>query len=441
MGICQMRLLVRSLVIIMVVSDLCSFFNSTFKGVNNMARLTHSNYDSTMAAMNFTPSLQQLVSMGAEIGLPEWYMIMLIGTTEGEGYVYDYYLNYEWACTVINYILESYDLRWNDKTWVYNYIRGWDDETVRPGDLNYYSEYRVTQRYYNCTADNRKVVYLAMMNRDRNTRACSGDYYDGGYYAYYTSAQYPAVSVWYLTGGTIVDDSGVTPGGGSTFTFTERLTSPEGEYSPCYMTTSVNEYLGVFDSTHWNTCRAGSPMLTGATSLANCTGYAEGRSLEAYCEGTGYDPVQTGTQPWLIFSSHNAAEWYDVAEQSGVFTVNPTVPAPGAIMVWGPDWAPASAAGHVAFVESVVDNDTLIVTESGFDGIAGRTWLRQNRYRGNDGLWSGDLFNMGGYSWLGFIYNLGGFTPVPPTPTPGKSKSKIIYQRNWNNHTFRRLLG
>ena len=434
-----MRLLAKSLIIIIVVSALCSFFNSTFKGVK-MARLTHSNYDSTMAAMNFTPSLQQLVSMGAEIGLPEWYMIMLIGTTEGEGYVYDYYLNYEWACTVINYILESYDLRWQDKTWAYNYMRGWDDETVRPGDLNHYSEYQVTQRYNNCTADNRKVVYLAMMNRDRNTRACSGDYYDSGYYAYYTSAQYPNVSVWYLTGGTIVDDSGLVPGGG-TISFTERTSSPEGTNNPCYMTTGAADHStpGIVTIGSWNTCITGSPTLSGATALSNCTGYAQGRALEIYNECMNYNPDNTGTHPFTMFNG-DAGLWYGVAQNYG-FSVNPTTPAPGSIMVWGQ----TGNAGHVAIVEQVIDSDTLISSESAWDGWRfGGYWCRMTRTR-SGGIWNGDLWpDMGGagYYFQGFILNPANpGPPVPPTPTPGKSKSNIIYQRNWNNHTFRRLLG
>ncbi len=426
-----MRLLAKSLIIIIVVSALCNFFNANFKGYD-MARLTHSNYDSTMAAMNFTPSLQQLVSMGAEIGLPEWYMIMLIGTTEGEGYIYDYYLNYEWACTVINYILESYDLRWQSKSWAYNYMYGWDGGT---GDENYYSEYRVTQRYYNCTADNRKVVYLAMMNRDCNTRACSGDYYDGGYYAYYTSAQYPDVSVWYLTGAIIVDDSGVTPGG--TISFTERTSSPAGFYNPCYMT---NLY-GASWTDHWNTCiygdYQGSPV-AGADVLANCTGYAQGRALEIYNECMGYNPAQTQTHPFVGLNG-NAREWYPLAPSLGLAVS--TDPAPGAIICWTEGIDPDSVFGHVGVVESVEDQNTIITTESGYGAIAGQDWISQTRvFDGSN--WLGNLATMGGYTFQGFILNPASpGPPVPPTPTPGKSKSNIIYQRNWNNHTFRRLLG
>lgn len=427
-----MRLLVRSLIIIIVVSALCSFFNSTFKGVK-MARLTHANYDSTMAAMNFTPSLQQLVSMGAEIGLPEWYMIMLIGTTEGEGYIYDYYLNYEWACTVLNYVLESYDTNWNDKTYVYNTMYGWDGGV---GDENYYSEYRVTQRYYNCTADNRKVVYLAMMNRDRNTRACSGDYYDSGYYAYYTSAQYPAISVWYLTGAAIVEDSGVVPGGG-TISFTERTSSPAGTFNPCYMT---NLY-GASWTGHWNTCiygdYHGSPVV-GADVLANCTGYAQGRVLEIYNECMEYNPAQTGTHPFTGLNG-NAREWYPLAPSLGLSVS--TDPAPGAIICWTEGTDPDSVFGHVGVVERVEDQNTIITTESGYGAIAGQEWISQTRIL-SGGNWLGNLATMGGYTFQGFILNPASpGPPVPPTPTPGKSKSKIIYQRNWNNYTFRRLLG
>ena len=250
-------------------------------------------------------------------------------------------------------------------------------------------------------------VYLAFVDRDRNTRAVSGDYYDQGYYAYYHSTIYPDIYVWYTTGQPVIDDSGW-------FEFTVRTTSPEGEFNPCYMSNGTSGSLGSFDSTHWNTCILGSPTVNGANVLANCTGYAEGRSLEIYNEATGYDPVAEGDQPWTIFSSHNAGEWYGVADASSDFEVNPTTPTPGAIMCWD---EPASA-GHVAVVEEVIDNDTVVTTESGYGGIAGQTWITHTRRRGSDGLWSGDLFIMGGYTFLGFIANLGGFSPIPPGPEP-----------------------
>lgn len=372
-------------------------------------RLTHDTFTAAYDAIQ-TPTKETLLAMGASKGIPDWYMIACIGTTEGEGYVNELYLNYEWACTFLNYDLENYyPAICASKEAMYNIMGPWDPSGV------YYSESAVTNRYNNASDSTLKCVYLAFVDRDRNTRAVSGDYYDQGYYAYYHSTVYPDIYVWYTTGESVIDDS-------DWFEFTVRDRSPEGENNPCYMTNGTSGLLGSFDSTHWNTCILGSPTVNGANVLANCTGYAEGRSLEIYNEATGYDPVTAGGHPWEIFSSHNAGEWYGVAEQSEDFEVNPTTPTPGAIMVWDK----AASAGHVAVVEEVIDNDTVITSESGYGGIAGQTWITHTRRRGTDGLWSGDLLIMGGYTFLGFISNLGGFSPIPPGPEPptppGRSK-------------------
>lgn len=377
-------------------------------------RLTSTTFPSVYNDLSFTPTQEQLLAMGASKGLPEWFMIGVIGTTENEGYFDEEYLLYEWACTFLNYWLENYyPAICASEQAMYNIMAGWGAG---------YSYERIHEKYNNATEDTLKCVYLAFVDRDRNTRAVSGDYYDESWYAYFTSSIYLVdnqwISVWYVTGADIIDDS-------DWFEFTVRNTSPEGENNPCYMTTGSDIGLGNFDSTHWNTCMQGSPVVIGATALANCTGYAEGRSLEIYCEATGFDPIENNGHPWLIFSSHNAGEWYDVADNSQDFSVNPTTPSAGAIMVW----TQSGNAGHVAIVEEVIDNDTVITTESGYDGIAGRTWLSHTRRRGQNGLWDGDLFTMGGYQFLGFIANLGGFSPIPPEPPeppvpPTSKKSK-----------------
>lgn len=378
-------------------------------------RLTINTFSAAYNALSSTPTQQELVNMGAQQGLPEWYMIACIGTTEGEGYVNELYLNYEWSCTFLNYWLENYYPQFcSSKDAMYAIMSGWSD-------VGYYSEAAVTARFNNASDSTLKCVYLSIVDRDRNTRAVSGDYYDEGYYAYYDSVVYtnPLISVWYTTGQPVIDDSGYA-------TYSMRTVSPVGEYNPCYM----SNLYGASWANAWNTCIYGNPTETGADVLRNCTGYAQGRALEIYNELKNNVPTSTANQPFHMLNA-NAGEWYGIAQNNG-FTCDYYYPSDGAIMVWGQ----YGQAGHVAVVEKVVDTNTVISTESGWGGIAGQAWITHNRYRGSDGLWSGDLFTMGGYNFLGFIYNPavgspGGEVPPPPTPPAwGTKKSNLwLYLR------------
>ena len=219
-------------------------------------------------------------------------------------------------------------------------------------------------------------------------------------------------------------------------TYTERGQSPEGEFNHCYMT---NLYGAPWD-TAWNTCIYGSPSLEGANVLSNCTGYAQGRALEIYNEVTGTEPQ--GTHPFVALNG-DAGTCYATAQAVGLELS--TTPTNGAIMVW----TEAGEAGHVAVVERVIDENTVIATESAWGGFSvahpDPYWMRHNRYRGN-GDWSGDAFTMEGYQFLGFIVNPADpDTPYPPTPPEpeGSTKRKGIFyikpiQRR-NNYKFYRL--
>lgn len=212
-------------------------------------------------------------------------------------------------------------------------------------------------------------------------------------------------------------------------TYHERDTSPAGSYSPCYMT----DLSGVITANYWNTCilgyynAIGGPV-AGANVLANCTGYAQGRILECWVEVTGNNPTTLGTHPFVSLHD-DAKEWYDIAQNNGL-TVSRT-PSNGSIICWGQGTDPDSRWGHVGFVEKVVNSTTIITTESGYGGIAGREWIRQTR-TWNGSNWVGDQATMGGYAFQGFINNPADPDPPEPPgpqpPTPGeRKKSKWIY--------------
>ena len=172
---------------------------------------------------------------------------------------------------------------------------------------------------------------------------------------------------------------------------------------------------GAIDDKRWNTSIAGSPTIEGANVLCNCVGYAQGRALEIYCELENYNPGKTGSHPFQSLNC-NAGEFIDRAPDLGLQT-SATTPKPGAIMVWK-----TNGAGHVAVVEKVIDNDTILVSESGYGGFAGKDWVSGNRYR-KGGNWEGDVWpNMSGYTFAGFIYN-----PASGTSGSGFSREEKEY--------------
>ena len=82
--------------------------------------------------------------------------------------------------------------------------------------------------------------------------------------------------------------------------------------------------------------------------LPNCVGWATGRMNEKQ---------DIGSCKYL--GNRNAKEFVIFAKQQGLKMGDD--PAEGACMVWG-----GSREGHVAIVEQVIDNDTVITSESGW---------------------------------------------------------------------------
>ena len=130
--------------------------------------------------------------------------------------------------------------------------------------------------------------------------------------------------------------------------------------------------------------------------LPNCVGYANGRFNEIYGEMTGY----VGSKyPWFNCNACNfiqrAREFYPELEIS-------SDPVPGAMIVWSGGWGDY---GHVAVVERINADGSILTTESAYGGSF---FYTATRYPANQ-------WGMGGtYKFQGFILN-----PAVPKIAPG----------------------
>lgn len=116
---------------------------------------------------------------GETYGVSEEWVIWLIGTTWNEGYSADPYLQYAWACEIIN---------------IYRGWRLWDLDCIWG---SHYSVEHAYEGYYNADYGCLEMVWLALTDRD--TRICEVDgmitYYAEGYYLIYDSPYYNC-QVW-----------------------------------------------------------------------------------------------------------------------------------------------------------------------------------------------------------------------------------------------------
>ena len=166
--------------------------------------------------------------------------------------------------------------------------------------------------------------------------------------------------------------------------FKPRLTKPE-KGNPYYNTAANGGYSG---------CIVGNPTDKGCNVLANCVGYAAGRFNEVIGKpGMGYFKF-----------APNAEDFYDTAIAAGLEVG--TKPQLGAIIVWakGKTWTSADGAGHVAVVEEIKSDGSIITSESGH-GCASPFWT-SHRYKE-----SGNWGQSSAYRFLGFIYQ-----PKPEIP-------------------------
>lgn len=145
-------------------------------------------------------------------------------------------------------------------------------------------------------------------------------------------------------------------------TFTQRTTAP----------TTDNRYY-----------YADNPFYQSGYGLPNCTCYAFGR----FWELTG------GTMPSLSWG--NAEEWYGKTDGYS----RGQTPKLGAIACWrkGAAGVSSDGAGHVAIVEQINADGSIVTSDSGYG--ASSLWWRSNR--ANDGNWGAGS----AYTFQGFIYN------------------------------------
>ena len=125
-----------------------------------------------------------------------------------------------------------------------------------------------------------------------------------------------------------------------------RLTKPEKD----------NKYYITRKSGGYNPCIVGKPTDPDCNTLANCVGYAVGR----FNEIGGYNCCK-----WL--ASVNAENMIEIAKNQGL-SISP-IPTLGGCMVWqkGNTLSGNDGAGHVAIVESIKSDGSIITSESGYN--------------------------------------------------------------------------
>lgn len=167
--------------------------------------------------------------------------------------------------------------------------------------------------------------------------------------------------------------------------FTPRFTIPE-KGNPYYNTKANKGYSSAIK---------GSPCEAGLDVLRNCVGYANGR----YAEIQGLNKIQYQ----LVCN----AEQFIIKAQSYGLTIGMT-PKLGSIIVWaqGTTSSGSDGAGHVAIVEQINADGSIVTSESGYNSK--KAFWTQNR-NNLDGRWG----QGSRYNFLGFIYN-----PAVPDTTP-----------------------
>ena len=145
---------------------------------------------------------------------------------------------------------------------------------------------------------------------------------------------------------------------------------------------------------------------TNGSVLPNCTGYAWGRFCE--CQDNVHD---------CRLSRANAELWYGNTSDGYQRGITPRL---GAIICWHS----TRSGGHVAFVEEIKDDGTIVTSNSAYGGkrFYMKTLKRSNNY-----------YMGSSYTFQGFIYNptiFDGSTPIPPEDKKKRKKFPfVLYAR------------
>lgn len=165
-----------------------------------------------------------------------------------------------------------------------------------------------------------------------------------------------------------------------------------------------NKYYIRIATGGYNGAVAGQPMQPYANVLDNCVGYANGRFNEI---------GEYGKCKYQLVC--NAENFIEAAKKMGL-KISPT-PIEGGIMVWqkGATLSGGDGAGHVAVVERVYDDGTIMTSESGWASWAFKTVRRDN----SNGRWG----QSSAYKFRGCIINPAvkdpKVVPVPPLTVDG----------------------
>ena len=161
-----------------------------------------------------------------------------------------------------------------------------------------------------------------------------------------------------------------------------------------------NKFYNNDDNGGYSWCITGKPTVDGLNVLCNCVGWACGRFNEIYSIETGYQGMK---YPQL---NCNAENFIGRAKSIGLQISDK--PVNGGIMVWE---GKESLAGHVATVEKIIDSNTVLTSESGYNHFDFKNETRTN----DNGRWGTNS----NYPYLGCIINPANPQPEPePTPTP-----------------------
>lgn len=136
-----------------------------------------------------------------------------------------------------------------------------------------------------------------------------------------------------------------------------------------------------------------NPFFNAGFGLPNCTCYAWGRRAEILNEAPN-------------LSTGNADTFWGYNERTGAFPSGQT-PRLGAIVCWSYTGSHSGDGGHVAVVEQINDDGTIITSNSAWGGAY---------------FYTQSLREDNGYEWAsythlqGFIYLPHGYDPKPPKP-------------------------